>query len=48
MATHDFLVTMREALAHQGIDVDIITDDDAEVFIDDWIYRVHVEADVAD
>lgn len=48
MNEHSFLVLLRDALANEGVDVDIVTDTDAEVFVDDWIFRVNVVGDVAD
>ncbi len=46
MNEHSFLQVMREALENSGYDVDIVTDTDAEVFIDDWIFRVNVVGDI--
>jgi hypothetical protein len=48
MNEHSFLTAMRDAFAHLDIDVDIVTDSDAEVFIDDWIFRVNVVGDIID
>lgn len=43
----EFFNKLKELFANeQGWDIEVVTENDAEVFVDDWVFRVHVEADV--
>jgi hypothetical protein len=43
----ELLNKLKELFANEpGWDIEIVTENDAEVFVDDWIFRVHVEADI--
>ena len=42
----EFLFMMKDNMERDGVTINVVTDTDAEVFIDDYIFRVNVVSDV--
>lgn len=44
---YEVMSIIHEALRMDAIESSIVTEDDMEIYIDDWVFRVHIEADLA-